>query len=370
MNSFLSIELEDLDKISIGDVMPQGFIGRVMPQGFQIGTNLSNKLSEFSELIEYKFVKKYNLIYRTRDINVDCDPFSSKGWQILSLIADKNPDKMFFIIDDLSVFKIDYKKIKNVQIWPRQFQFTQQYLLKDLDPIQQKKLHWMSCILGRAEIFRTLFFNNLLDMGFEKNNMLSYGCYSIEDREYNENSGKKNYMDTGGKEEYCHLIPFNNFKNNIEYNYRPFLIKEIGGCFANIVIETFITDSPIFLTEKTFKPLVQGSYPIIIGSIGSMARLTTMGFHIPDYINWQLWDSIPRDKDTFNFWGIIQKQLLELFQKYSLEDISKDWYPYAVKNRERMIKLDELNRIEEKAICHWLLSGCHALSNPKYQYLY
>jgi len=148
------------------------------------------------------------------------------------------------------------------------------------------------------------------------------------------------------------------------------LIKDIGSCFANVVLETFQTADFCFLTEKSFKPLVQGLYPIILGAVGTMSRLATMGFHIPDYINWQLWDSIPRNELNFNFWGIIQEQLLELFQRHSLEDISKDWYPYAVKNRERIIKLEELNCIEEKAICRWLLCGCHALSNRQYQHLY
>jgi hypothetical protein len=363
MNSFLSIDLKELDKISIGHSNAQDLSGN---------NPLRGKFKEFSGLTEYNFVKKYNLIYRTRGIDMDCDPHTKKNFnQTITLIANKNPDKMFFIINDISVFKIDYQKIKNVQIWPRQFQFTQQYLLKDLDPIQEKKSHWMSCILGRSDNCRTLFFNHIIEKQWEKNNLVSYGCYGMDDRECDDDTCKQYYMDTGGKEKYCNLIPFNNFENKKnKLKDRPLLIKDIGSCFANVVQETFLTKDFCFLTEKSFKPLVQGLYPIILGAVGTMSRLATMGFHIPDYINWQLWDSIPRNELNFNFWGIIQEQLSELFQRHSLKDISKDWYPYAVKNRERMIKLEELNRIEEKAICQWLLCGCHALSNRQYQHLY
>ena len=53
MNSFLSIDLEELDKISIGFATKQRLSAKNTPSG---------KLINFSDLKEYNFIKKYNLI--------------------------------------------------------------------------------------------------------------------------------------------------------------------------------------------------------------------------------------------------------------------------------------------------------------------
>tara|TARA_B100001063_G_C16749248_1_gene549279 strand:+ start:204 stop:1310 length:1107 start_codon:yes stop_codon:yes gene_type:complete len=368
MNSFLSITLDDLETITVGVPVSQN--------NQDVGTTRYTVIG-FNELTEYNFQKKYNLICRTTGVNIDCDPvYSSQDRpnfnNVIHLIADKHPDKKFFIIDDTDMFKIDYKNIKNVKVWPRQYQFTQQHLLQGLSPIQEKKTHWMSCLLGRSDYFRTGLFNTIIDENWHKDNLVSYGCYGIHDRDHDDRRCQDNYMDTGGKEEYREIIPFNNFeKKQIRLEDRAFLSQSVYGCFANVVQESFLVHPFTFLSEKSFKPLLQGLYPIIIGTPGTMTKLSTMGFQIPNYINWQLWDHLPRDEEAdFYFWNIVRAQLKELFEKHSLNDISKDWYPYALKNRERMFQLDKLMKEEEKLICRWLLNGCDALHYRRYQEFY
>ena len=114
----------------------------------------------------------------------------------------------------------------------------------------------------------------------------------------------------------------------------------------------------LYFSERSYKPFIQGNYPIIISSYGSMSKMVSKGFIIPDYINWQIWDHLPMDQLHFLTVDIICNQLKELFEKYKLEDIQNDWYPYAVKNYERMHNLKDLNEKEERAICNWIQSAC------------
>ena len=340
--------------------------------------NIDNKFSKvkyiekFDSLVNFKFTKKYNLIFKKNDENYYLDPnLSFKNEYLNKQIATdclmtmlrKNPDKFFLIIDELQIFDIDYSSESNAQIWHRQFQFNQQYLLdSDIKPIENKK-HWFGCILGRTDYFRTVFFEWFIKNNLHKNNLISYGCYDAYDRNVSTDTAQNNFKNSSGNETYKKLIPFNNFEKETPkiLANRSSLTTDFVNCFANIIFETFGMHSDtnfLYFSERSYKPFIQGNYPIIISSYGSMSRMASKGFIIPDYINWQIWDYLPMDQLHFSTIDIICNQLKELFEKYKLEDIQNDWYPYAIKNYERMHNFKDLNEKEEKTICNWIRSAC------------
>jgi hypothetical protein len=101
-----------------------------------------------------------------------------------------------------------------------------------------------------------------------------------------------------------------------------------------------------------------------------MSKLAGLGFEIPDYINWHIWDHLPMDESNYGKMDIIKNQLHTLLEKYKIEDIALDYYNAAIKNQKRLLSFDELNKAEEREICRWLLTGCNQLSNPAFQQLY
>ena len=340
--------------------------------------NIDNKFSKvkyiekFDSLVNFKFTKKYNLIFKKNDENYYLDPNLSFKDDLLNkqiatdclmTMLRKNPDKFFLIIDELQIFDIDYSSVSNAQIWHRQFQFNQQYLLdSDIKPIENKK-HWFGCILGRSDHFRTVFFELFIKNNLHKNNLISYGCYGAYDRNVSIDTAQDNFKNSSGSETYKKLIPFNNFEKETPkiLANRSSLTTDFVNCFANIIFETYGMNSGknfLYFSERSYKPFIQGNYPIIISSYGSMSKMVSKGFIIPDYINWQIWDHLPMDQLHFSTVDIICNQLKELFEKYKLEDIQNDWYPYAIKNYERMHNLKDLNEKEEKAICNWIRSAC------------
>jgi len=101
-----------------------------------------------------------------------------------------------------------------------------------------------------------------------------------------------------------------------------------------------------------------------------MKKLQDMGMIIPDYIQWATWDDIPIDESNYSKKGVVQRQLIDLFTKHSINDIATDWYPYALRNFNKFNNLESECAKEEREICRWVLITTHNVSNPKYQYLY
>ena len=121
--------------------------------------------------------------------------------------------------------------------------------------------------------------------------------------------------------------------------------------------------------EKSLNAVLYGHVPLILSGPGSMKSLQDMGIIIPDYVQWSIWDDIPVDQLNYSKQSILQRQLLNLFNKHKLEDISADWYPYAIRNFDKVKNLETYCVQEEKEICTWILTTTHNLSNRKYQYL-
>lgn len=297
------------------------------------------------------------------------DPSHDVGF-ILEKIAKENKDKTFIAIFDQGEHFLNENKITNFHYFNRKFHHALFHFDKPLPKIKEQKNKWFWCPMGRADIHRTIFFDRLKDENLFDHGHISYLCSDDNPERKIDNSL---YRKSGGR----HLgvdIPFNNFEEHIgptgslKINW-----ESMNECLFGISVETGASNSTAWYTEKTYQVMVMGLVPIVVAGMGAIGQLENMGYRIPDYINWRLYDHWPADQ-----WGSardktkhIIKDLSKFIQGHQLKDISKDWYPNALFNQEHFIKrIKKLYEQEENTICEWILTITHNLSNPKYQYLW
>jgi len=368
INSWREIVLDDLEHIVLNEFPSNDFVGH----------NVSSFITP-NELLDYKFERKYNLIYQIDTMEEGLDlKFNKQSTTILKEVFLKNHDRFFLIIDNGVFDRFTLSNLDNCEIWPRKYFSTAKYKKNhegaaDDEVVQKERNHWFCSVLGRNDIFRSMMFDWIIDNGLEKENKISYLAY-----------GPKNLRDIGNREEnhesqdisskHRHLIPFNNFetKDDIPVNNigRLRKVMPLYDCLFNIVMETDAVQSYPYLTEKTGNTILYGHIPIIIGGSGSMKKLQDMGIIVPDYIKWPMWDDLPIDQSNYSKTDVMQRQLTKFFQQHKINDIAQDWYPYAIRNLNKFKKIESACAEEEKEICRWILVATQNLSNRKYQYLY
>jgi len=375
-NSFKNIILDDLEHIKFG--RPAYVRDRCYKN--DPAKNIKT-FFHLEELLSHTFTKKYNLIYHNDSLTHGCDYTytKKKNTDVINKILIDNKGKVFMVIDIDSFDHFSLTQNDNCQVWPRKY-FSPFYSWtnrgsRDESVIQEKRQHWFCSILGRSDTFRSLMFNWFLDKGLDKKNKVSYLAYDVETRNIKlNNDQKENFIRTYGDPQYKNLIPFNNFESRekipVDNKGRIDKVMPLYDCLFNIIVETFATNGGAFHTEKSLNSILYGHIPIILGGTGSMKRMQDMGIIIPDYIQWATWDDIPIDGSNYSKQGIVQRQLIDLFTKHSINDIATDWYPYALRNFNKFNNLENECAKEEKEICRWILTTTHNLSNPKYQYLY
>lgn len=327
-----------------------------------------------------EFKKPYNLYnifsphYQSLD-NCRQDIIPSIYDKILNE-AKNNSDKNFLIILDAGehVYQgepsVD-SKIKNLFVFNRKFHCANYNWFGSSPPptFSINKSKWFYCPIGRADVVRTRFFDELVNAELHQKNSVSYLCTNFPERI----PDPEEYTKTGGTK-YKDMIPYNNFEgknlNNKERNLPNWI--EQNKCLFGIDIEVGSVHPTTWYTERLYNIVSGGLIPVVVSGAGSLGQLENMGFIVPDYLNWRLYDLWPVDS-----WGTgpdkiksIIKNLVNFTTKYKLEDIAKDWYPSAIKNQEHFKKLKDYYREEEKEICKWILVITHNLSNKKYQQLY
>ena len=331
-------------------------------------------LPDFKDLKNFKFTKKYNLLYQNENMESGCDLHHHKkeSTDLIEEVLSKNKDKVFMIIDHGMFNHLVLQQYKNCQIWPRKYfapsHGRTHHGSRDVSIIEKQRKHWFCSVNGRHHFFREQMFDWVMDQGLEKNNKVSYLGVGAE--------GQRSINDIDPQlsiSKYKDKLPFNNFEyGDIPESNQGRIEKPMPlyDCLFNIVIETFITGQCANNSEKSLNTILYGHIPVIIGGEGSMKRLQDMGMIIPDYIQWSVWDEIPIDQLNFSKLHIMQRQMLDLFSKNKLNDIAEDWYPYAVRNLKKFVNLHKECAVEEQEICRWILTTTHNLKNAKYQYLY
>ena len=378
-NSFKNIVLDDLEHIIHNTPVNNGY-----GKSYEDQPDKNIRVFPYiQELVNYTFTKKYNLIYQNESLTHDSEMkhHIREKTAVIERVLTENTDKFFMIIDEYSFDHFTLKQHSNCQIWPKKYfagPFGLCFKDTNIQSIKQKRQHWFCSVLGRSDDFRTQMFNWFMDQGLERENKISYLASLSYTKKETVAEQQQNFISTEGKAEYKHLIPFNNFENkeataNIYLPQDGIDIRKpmpLYDCLFNIVVETFPTNGTNFYTEKSLNAILYGHIPVILGGPGIMKKLQDMGMIIPDYIQWSMWDELEVGQLNIDKFGIMQRQLLELFSKHTIEDIAADWHPYAVRNFNKFKDLEQSCAREEREICRWILTATHNVSNPKYQRLY
>ena len=90
INSWREIVLDDLEHIVLNEFPNNDFVGH----------NISSFITP-NELLDYKFERKYNLIYQIDTMEEGLDlKFNKQSTTILKEVFHKNHDRFFLIIDN------------------------------------------------------------------------------------------------------------------------------------------------------------------------------------------------------------------------------------------------------------------------------
>lgn len=230
-------------------------------------------------------------------------------------------------------------------------------------PCAQK---WLFCPMGRADLIRTRWFDLMCERDLLANNNVSYLCTNFPERV----PDAAEYHSTGGQGN-GHRVPFNNFESESMSNDQRHRANwnAMHQCLFGISVETGSTEAEAWYNERTYNILAAGLVPVVIAGSGAMGQLENLGFRVPDYINWRLWDQWPVDQ-----WGqgvdkmarTIQA-LQELTERHTIRDIAQDWRPHSEHNQRHWLRLAEQHDSEDRAVAEWVLTVTHNLSNRRYQ---
>jgi len=327
------------------------------------------------QLNNFRFTKKYNLIYQNESMESGCDInqwYKKQSTDLVEKILSTHKDKFFMIIDHGIFDHFALLQHKNGKTWSRKnfapFLGHTDIGTRDSSVIEESRKHWFCSVMARNDVFRGKMFDWSIDQGLDKDNKISYlGVGQNADRSL------KSIDSETIISKYRDRLPFNNFeKGNIPDDNQGRIEKPMPlyDCLFNVVMETFVATQNAYHTEKALNAVLYGHVPLIMGGNGSMKKMQDMGIIIPDYIQWSIWDDIPIDQPNYDKLDIMQRQLLNFFDKHNLDDIAKDWYPFAVRNLERLSSMHRMCESEEQEICRWILKFTENINNEKYQYLY
>ena len=233
---------------------------------------------------------------------------------------------------------------------------------------------WLFCPMGRASLERTRFFDLLHREDLIRGNNVSYLCTDFPERRPSPDLYRATTGHVAGQDlDLAHLIPFNNFEPHIlsnEARHTPNWPAH-QECLFGVSMETGAVQESAWYTERAYNIVSAGLVPVIVAGYGALTQLEGLGFRIPDYLNWRLWDNWPVDQwgESVDLMGRITQELKALTERHSLQDLARDWRPHAEHNQRHWRTLEAQFHREDRIIAEWVMTLTHRLSRPELQHL-
>jgi hypothetical protein len=324
-------------------------------------------------LIQDAGLKKYNIFYG--------DYQNSDGlrhdavWRNKDRIkgmARLNPDKVFLAILDQGEHDAgSTHPIDNYHFFNRRFNAACCKFNGSSPPKipHDQRQNWLWCPMGRADHIRTRFFDIMVDLDLHHAGRISYLATNFPERQID----PVQYLRTGGTDNYG-MIPYSTIDDGMPANQLRLIPvwNKMQDCLIGIDVEVGAVDPQPWYTERLYYILAAGLAPVVISGPGSMGKLESMGFHMPNFLDWRLSDGWKVDD-----WGTgvdkishILQDIANLIKRDKLAAISRDWQPYAEHNWHQWLEhLPDLYRREEGVICKWVMTLTDTLSRPDLQHL-
>jgi len=108
-----------------------------------------------------------------------------------------------------------------------------------------------------------------------------------------------------------------------------------SACYINLITET-VMNPGLFVSEKTWKPIASGQFFIVVGGVGTIAYLRSLGVDVFDDIIDQSYDSEPSWRRRIELANASLKKFLE----QDLDAIWSKTYERRLSNQTRFFSLD------------------------------
>jgi|TARA_E500000318_G_C3544076_1_gene205852 hypothetical protein len=316
-----------------------------------------------------KSLNRVNVFYGARQQrdNLREDSHGKEGpadYELKNLIdlSIRHKDKKFLVVlDHGEHFSIE-DNFSNLHIFRRHYDSAfYNFYGNPMIPYTTIKEKWLFCAMGRSSYARTRVFEKIhKDKFWRENSNYSYLCTNWPERE----PSKGDFESTAGSKEFESDIPFNNFEaeilsNDVRHSSIPW--PAMNSCLFAIIVETGENADIGWYTEKTYNALFFGMIPIVIGGPYSMSQISQMGFRLPSFIDYTLWDRFNVDTHSrcsqTDKIKLVFEMLDGIKDNNSLEELCKEWRPIALWNREYFENgFKERSKKEDQQLKSWISS--------------
>lgn len=202
---------------------------------------------------------------------------------------DINDQQIYLISGNTAAENIDHCRWFN--------HFSSQYRFDNisngyLPVIQQPKHHKITCLSRTHKNWRADMVYNICRYADLTDNFISYGMVpNFDERDFVLWDPEHHWLKAAGTRFrqdldvdlvpdwwFRHLPKADDLSSDTHNNHNHLVREHFADSYWNIVLETLLDSTGVFLSEKTFKPIAHGQSFVIAGCQGSLQRLRDMGY--------------------------------------------------------------------------------------------
>ena len=247
----------------------------------------------------------------------------------------KNTDPFVYFPDDEVYYRylhvIENKYVKKHNLNQRKKKFT--------------------CLIRADKLWRKIYASYIVQM-----NMVNQGFFSYTGYKYDTNH--KGLDDASLWQDYDNTLqqdmlsfemqmPFNcDQLTDQEHNNHKLIHEEyFNQAYFNYVVETHFDNDTIFLTEKTFKPILNLQPFVIVGNPGSLRLLKDLGYKTFDTVIKEEYDNIINHKDRMSQILKISFDLTNLSHKHHMR--IQQIISQSLQHNQKLFLSPKVNRINK-----------------------
>ena len=214
---------------------------------------------------------------------------------------------------------------------------------------QRKKK--FTCLIRADKLWRKIYASYIYQMNMTQHGFFSYTGYKYETshKGLDDVSLWQGYDDTLQQDilSFEMQMPFYCDKlTDKEHNNHKLIHQEyFNQAYFNYVVETHFDNDTIFLTEKTFKPILNLQPFVIIGNPGSLALLKDLGYKTFDTVIKEEYDNIINHKDRMSQILKISFDLTNLSHKHHMR--IQQIISQALQHNQKLFLSPKVNRINK-----------------------
>ena len=233
-------------------------------------------------------------------------------------IEENFPDySIYYFSGNLLIDKIaKAKELKLNCFGTSCFEFTNHNFLINGDPIKFKPIDDKYLFLSYNRMIRAnkvYFVYKILKKKLNKKGLISLGKIDEYESHYDINQRIIKYL---SKITPLRIDDESDLNVNLCFNVK---YEDYEKTFMSIVTETLVDNDTLFITEKTWKPIIVGHPFIVYGNVGTLKYLKDLGYRTFD--RW-IDESYDEENDHFKRCHMIIDEI-EKFKNYSIEDLTK-----------------------------------------------